>query len=230
MNEQIARWSGSVRKQPGPKFLESGFAELLQALTGSPVPAQDAAENFLTVAEGLGHEVMRTVDSLRRCEWIVDKWATGPARRCEDFRNAERPFARMEEEARAFQLTSERWGRYLRRHGELGAYRVKQDDSRPPYYRFVVELRPPWRAYANRCITAFGELIASYRRQGFSIPQFSPKVSEAWRTGLARREFGVGRGAFIATLETGLDELALAEALAATGFPLDERGQTAPTR
>ena len=208
-----------MRREPGHEFLESGFAELLQALTGNSIPAGNMAENFLMVAEVLGHEVMRTVDSLRRCEWIVDQWADDPARRRADFRDAERPFSRMEEEARAFQLTSERWGRYLRRHGELGAYRIKQDNNRPPYYRFVLELRPPWRAYANRCIAAFGELIASYRRQGFSIPRFRPDIAAAWLAVLEKREHHIGRGAFIATLEPGLDELALAEALAATGFP-----------
>lgn len=204
-----------MKSEPGHQFLESGFAETLSVVTRGTVGDAEAGENFRAIAGTLGNEIARVLDSLNRCEWIVDRWARHPLRGFCKTALIDGQETWVRTMCRDMALSSERWGGYLQESGELGAYRLKQDNSKPPLYRMVLELRPPWQAYVNRCVAASMELVEAYRGRGLAIPTLEGEASAGWESALRKRESHIGRGAFIAVLESGLDETAIARLLCA---------------
>ena len=210
-----------VESEPRHEFLKSGFAEMLRALVQRAVSEAEAAESFLAVVRTLGHEITRVLDSLRGCDSIINAWA-GDYRRCWDdfdkWRKDPKSGIRTSEAREFFSLESNRWGLYLQYHRQLGAYQLKEDNSKPPFYRMVLELRLPWRAYVDRCVSALRELIEMYRSLGFAMPALSAEAFAEWRSSLVKREHHVGRGAFIAVLEPGLDTRAILSCLQSAGL------------
>lgn len=206
MKIEISEWKKRVETEPGHDYLYSGFSALL-IFQRTQMSNDEAAIVFAEIVRTLGKELYRTLHSLDRCDPVIQKWSK-----------------------RRFKKCSDEWGQFLIEHGHLGAFMVidSEIDKHPkcscggPHYQFTLSLRHQWHSYVSRCIEALHELVKAFNLAGLRVPIMSEDAVEKWLVLFSTQEKHIGRGAFIAYLEPGIDEITLAQILAETGFELPE--------